>query len=123
MNEYKITGVQLGMLIALEDKKERKELIEGIIYNSEIENSTKRFVVEGDYIVDTQTKLVWEKDMGKRGQLTWNDAMKIKGNMRVPTRREWRTLSNPREYPTREELKEIGFINVKYWYWTSYKYN
>jgi len=138
MNRYKITGVQLGMLIALEDKEKRKELVEEIINNSEMENTTKRFVVQDDYIVDTKTGLVWEKDMFKRSEMSWNDAMNIKGNMRVPTKEEWRTLANtevyPKKeelrtltntevYPTKEELEAIGFINVKYWYWTADEYD
>ena len=90
----------------------------------EDKDTKERFIISEDTIEDTQSGLVWERDMSKRGQMNWNDAMKINDNgFTLPSRREFKTLSNSKEYPTVKELEEIGFSNVNYWYWTNDVHN
>ena len=84
---------------------------------------TKRFIVTEDTIEDTQTGLIWERDMSKRGEMTLDEAMKInEEGFKLPSGEDFKTLAKSKEYPTIEELEKIGFQNVRGWYWTLNKY-
>ena len=103
-----------GLLDFCEEKLE-------IILSSD---TKERFIISEHTIEDTKTGLLWERDMSKRGQMNWNDAMKINDNgFTLPSRENFKTLSNSKYYPTTKELEEIGFINIKDWYWTKDMYN
>lgn len=87
----------------------------------------ERFVMDKkqEVIFDTRTGIEWVADWSKK--LSWDEAMnyvKSVGNgWRLPTRKEFKSLSDINKYLSQDELEQIGFHNVQPKYWTSEKIN
>lgn len=94
-----------------------------------------RFIVKKDTIYDTKTKITWDRDLSKNGQIKWDNAMKFAKDQgkELPTREDFWNLTHEigsykktdeiqKGYPKQEYMKEIGFLNPK-WSWTCDEYN
>jgi hypothetical protein len=72
-----------------------------------------RFIDRGDYVEDTKTGLLWQKDGTASGKLNFLGAAKYAKGLKIADLTEWRV-------PTRKELAEIfpavekPFTNTKY---------
>lgn len=96
------------------------ELEKLININEEINKS--RFIIKEDVIIDTKTNLIWDRNFQNIAQMNWNQAInnaKKKGKQ-LPTRNDFKTLSENEKCPKLEELENIGFKNINhYYFWTS----
>lgn len=83
-------------------------------------------------VVDNLTGLVWAKDAGRGGMMTWQQAVdyiEILNNgsylghsdWRLPNLNELESLSHY-QYTDASYLRNNGFINVGSWYWSSSTY-
>lgn len=72
-----------------------------------------RFIDRRDYVEDTKTGLLWQKDGAASGKMNFYDAAKYAGGLKLGDLTDWRV-------PTRKELAEIfpalqkPFTNTKY---------
>ncbi len=73
----------------------------------------KRFIDRGDYIIDTQTRLLWQKDGEVSGKMNYFDAAKYARKLKTGGITGWRV-------PTRKELASIFPANAPF---TKSKYN
>jgi hypothetical protein len=77
------------------------------------EPATKRFIDRGDYVEDTQTGLLWQKDGAASGKKNYYQAQEYAAKLKLGKMTGWRV-------PTADELKAIfpadgaPFVNTRY---------
>lgn len=76
-------------------------------------HNAKRFVDRGEYVEDTETGLLWQKDGAASGKKNYNEALKYAADLKLGRLTGWRV-------PTAEECKAIfpadgaPFVNTRY---------